>query len=103
MTYPLPEFYDRSSVGQVLRVPYQQRSHQAQQWAVQHSISPASHDKTRIALLAIDVQNTFCIPEFELFVGGSSGQGAVDDTARLCEFVYQRASERLSNSGEGVA
>ena len=93
MTYPLPKFYDRSRVGQVWRVPYQERSHQAQQWAVQHAISPASHDKTRIALLAIDVQNTFCIPEFELFVGGSSGQGAVDDTARLCEFIYRNLGQ----------
>ena len=93
MTYLLPEFYDRSRVGQVFRVPYQDRSDQAQQWAVQHGISAADHDKTRIALLAIDVQNTFCIPEFELFVGGSSGQGAVDDTARLCEFVYRNLGE----------
>jgi len=93
MTYPLPEFYNRSRVGQVWRVPYQERSQQAQQWAVQQAISPASHDKTRIALLAIDVQNTFCIPEFELFVGGSSGQGAVDDTARLCEFIYRNLGQ----------
>jgi nicotinamidase-related amidase len=35
------------------------------------------------------VQNTFCIPEFELFVAGRSGTGAVDDNRRLCEFVYR--------------
>jgi nicotinamidase-related amidase len=43
----------------------------------------------RLCLLAIDVQNTFCIPEFELFVGGRSGMGAVTDNQRLCEFVYR--------------
>src|SRR5690606_15766027 len=34
-------------------------------------------------------QNTFCIPGFELFVGGRSGQGAVEDNIRLCEFIYR--------------
>jgi nicotinamidase-related amidase len=37
----------------------------------------------------VDVQNTFCIPAFELFVGGRSGTGAVDDNRRLCEFIYR--------------
>jgi len=35
------------------------------------------------------VQNTFCIPGFELFVGGRSGTGAVDDNRRLCAFIYR--------------
>jgi nicotinamidase-related amidase len=39
--------------------------------------------------MLIDVQNTFCIPEFELYVGGRSGRGAVDDNTRLCEFIYR--------------
>jgi nicotinamidase-related amidase len=34
------------------------------------------------------VQNTFCLPEFELFVAGRSGQGAVEDSLRTCEFLY---------------
>jgi nicotinamidase-related amidase len=38
--------------------------------------------------LLVDPQNTFCLPEFELFVGGPSGQGAIEDTIRLCEFIY---------------
>jgi nicotinamidase-related amidase len=37
----------------------------------------------------VDLQNTFCIPDFELYVGGRSGRGAVDDNRRLCEFVYR--------------
>ena len=32
---------------------------------------------------------TFCIPDFELFVAGRSGSGAVDDNRRLCEFLYR--------------
>jgi nicotinamidase-related amidase len=39
--------------------------------------------------VAVDVQNTFCIHDFELFVGGRSGTGAIDDNRRLCEFIYR--------------
>ena len=44
-----------------------------------------------------DVQNTFCLPDFELFVSGRSGTGAVDDNRRLCEFIYRHISDPLSN------
>ena len=86
---PIPDFFDPAGVGEVWRVPYEERAHQAQTWAQTHGIKPADTDSPRLCLLAIDVQNTFCIPGFELFVGGTSGQGAVDDTRRLCEFVYR--------------
>lgn len=76
-------------MGEVWRVRYQQRAEQAQAWATQHHLQPAVQDQTRICLLAIDVQNTFCMPEFELFVGGRSGLGAVADNIRLCEFIYR--------------
>ena len=42
-----------------------------------------------VCLVAVDVQNTFCVPGFELFVGGRSGTGAVDDNGRLCAFLYR--------------
>ena len=58
-------------------------------WAEQYHIKPASNDIFRICLVAVDVQNTFCIPEFEFYVGGRSGTGAVDDNRRLCEFIYR--------------
>jgi len=86
---PIPAHFNPSKVGEVWRVPYQSRAAEAKIWAQQHQISPAAQDTTRICLLAIDVQNTFCIPEFELFVGGRSGKGAVEDNARLCEFIYR--------------
>jgi nicotinamidase-related amidase len=86
---PVPDFYNPSRVGEVWSVPYQQRAAEAQAWAKAHSIAPAAEDGRRLCLLLIDVQNTFCIPGFELFVGGRSGQGAVDDNRRLGEFIYR--------------
>ncbi|NDJ19600.1 isochorismatase [Myxacorys almedinensis] len=86
---PIPAHYDRTTVDRVWRVPYQQRAIAAEQWAKQHQIQPASMDAVRVCLLAIDVQNTFCIPDFELFVGGKSGRGAVEDSDRLCQFIYR--------------
>jgi nicotinamidase-related amidase len=86
---PLPSFYSPDRVGEVWRVPYEERAQQAKAWAKEHQIGPAHEDSPRICLLAIDVQNTFCIPGFELFVGGRSGVGAVEDNRRLCEFVYR--------------
>jgi nicotinamidase-related amidase len=86
---PVPDFYEPDRVGEVWRVPYGERAQDAPAWKTQHGIPPAHADELRICLLAVDVQNTFCIPDFELFVGGRSGNGAVDDNRRLCEFVYR--------------
>jgi nicotinamidase-related amidase len=86
---PLPEFYEPDRVGEVWRVPYEERAREGRAWAEQHGIRPSAGDSLRICLLAVDVQNTFCIPGFELFVGGRSGTGAVDDNRRLCGFVYR--------------
>src|SRR5688500_10068215 len=85
---PLPEFYNPGTVGAVWRVPYEERSKQAQNWARQHALQPVSFDSTKTWLLLIDVQNTFCIPGFELYVAGRTGFGAVQDNVRLCEFIY---------------
>jgi nicotinamidase-related amidase len=86
---PLPAHFDPSRVGEVWRVPYEDRAREAPAWADKHGLGPAAEDAFRICLLAVDVQNTFCIPDFELFVAGRSGSAAVDDNRRLCEFVYR--------------
>ena len=86
---PLPPHYDPGRVGEVWRVAYEDRAREAPAWAAAHGVGPASEDAVRIALLAVDVQNTFCIPGFELYVGGRSGTGAVDDNRRLAEFLYR--------------
>jgi nicotinamidase-related amidase len=86
---PIPVHFVPQKVGEVWRVAYQDQSLAAKAWARQHHIPPAVADTVRICLLAIDVQNTFCIPGFELFVGGRSGMGAVEDNIRLCQFIYR--------------
>jgi nicotinamidase-related amidase len=86
---PLPAHFQPSRVGEVWRVPYEDRARDARRWAEEHRVGPAADDTFRLCLLAVDVQNTFCIPDFELFVAGRSGSGAVDDNRRLCEFVYR--------------
>ena len=88
-TLTIPEFFDAKKVGAVWRIPYETRAGQARDWARLHALKPASTDRSRTWLLLIDVQNTFCIPDFELYVGGRSGRGAVDDNARLCQFIYR--------------
>lgn len=86
---PIPEHYDPARVGEIWRTPYQELAETARAWRDQYAIPPATDDRFRTALVAIDVQNTFCIPGFELFVGGRSGIGAVEDNRRLCEFIYR--------------
>jgi len=85
---PIPDFFDTIKVGTVWRIPYEERAKQARDWTLQHGLQPASTDQTRSWLMLIDVQNTFCIPDFELYVAGASGQAAVEDNTRLCEFIY---------------
>jgi nicotinamidase-related amidase len=94
---PIPEFFDPTRVGEIWKVDYAARAEDARKFTLQHDLkpfdklraAPVSASGERISLLLIDVQNTFCIPGFELFVGGRSGKGAVEDNIRLCEFIYR--------------
>ena len=90
MSLPLPPFFDPAAASRVYRVPYQERADRgARAGRPRHGIRPAAGDEKRTALLLVDVQNTFCLPEFELFVGGRSGRGAVEDCARIASFLYR--------------
>lgn len=86
---PVPPHYEPGRVGEVWRVPYEERARDAENWARTHGLSAAAEDIFRICVVAVDVQNTFCVPGFELFVGGRTGAAAVDDNRRLCEFLYR--------------
>ena len=85
----VPLHFNAKSVETCWRVPYGQRAEDARSWAEANGIRPAVEDDFRTALLLVDCQNTFCLPGFELFVGGRSGRGAVDDNIRLCTFIYR--------------
>ncbi|MGH3132913.1 MAG: isochorismatase [Gaiellaceae bacterium] len=89
---PFPPHVDLERVGEVWRVDYESRFAEAASWAVEHDLDAAGSDATRVCLLLVDVQNTFCTPGFELFVGGRSGSGALDDNRRLCWFLYRNLS-----------
>jgi len=86
---PIPPHFNPERIGEVWKVPYQERAEDAEQWAIRHGVPPAAHDTFGISLMLVDVQNTFCIPGFELYVGGRSGMGAVEDNRRVCEFLYR--------------
>jgi nicotinamidase-related amidase len=85
----VPAHFDPAGTARVFRVPYAQRAEEARRFAERHDIPPAAQDRRRVGLLLVDVQNTFCLPEFELFVAGRSGTGAIDDNSRLCVFLYR--------------
>ncbi len=89
MSLPIPEFFKPESLDKVWRVPYEERARQAADWARRYNLQPAGASSPKIWLLLVDVQNTFCLPEFELFVAGRSGRGAIDDNVRLCQFIYR--------------
>ncbi len=86
---PLPPHVDLERVGDVWRVEYEARFADATAWAAAHGLDPAAADSTRVCLLLVDMQNTFCTPGFELFVAGRSGTGALEDSRRLCAFLYR--------------
>src|SRR6056297_3500823 len=92
----IPSHFDPEKTGEIWRVEYERLADQAENWARCFGLSPAYEDNFRICLLLVDIQNTFCIPEFELYVGGRSGTGAVDDNTRLCRFIY-RYLDKITN------
>jgi nicotinamidase-related amidase len=87
--FPIPSFFDLTRVGEIWKVDYASRAADAKTYALQHNLKPVSNADAKISLLLIDVQNTFCIPNFELFVAGRSGNGAVEDNTRSSEFIYK--------------
>lgn len=65
-------------------------------WRRAHAIRPAGEDRKNVHLLLIDLQRDFCFPSGSLYVGGRSGQGALDDNGRTAEFIY-RNLKHLTN------
>ncbi len=89
----IPKHYKPEKVDKVWKVDYENIANSAHSWSVSNGIEPSSKDKIKTCLILVDIQNTFCIPEFELFVRGNTGTGAVDDNKRLCEFIYSNIND----------
>ncbi len=90
---PIPNFFNPDTVGEVWRVPYQARAAEARGWADTHGLQPVKDDQVKVNLLLVDVQNTFCIPGYALFVAGRSGNASVEDNRRLCQFIYRHLGQ----------
>lgn len=86
---PIPPHFNPDMVSTVWKVDYQRIATAASDWSKEHKIRPSSSDTFKLCLVIVDAQNTFCIPDFELFVGGRSGIGAVYDNQNLCSFIYR--------------
>ncbi len=87
---PLPDFYRPEHAGQWSYDPDQPQLFEAAQgYRARHGIRPSASDARRVHLLLIDVQKDFCFPRGSLYVGGRSGSGAVEDSARMAEFIYR--------------
>jgi len=87
---PLPVFYAPEHAAQWGYAPDQQRLFEAAHaFREQHTIPPAVSDKRQVQLLLIDLQRDFCLPEGSLYVGGRTGRGAIEDSARVAEFIYR--------------
>lgn len=94
-TLPVPAHFDvpqskkLDMCSTVWHVPYNTRAGEAEQFARRHNIKPSASDRKKITFMLIDNQNTFCLPQGELFVGGRSGNGAVEDSVRITDFIYK--------------
>ena len=92
-----PSFYDVKNAARWAYRPEQAAiAELAPQWRAREKIRPAGSDAFNLHLLLIDVQKDFCFPEGSLFVAGRSGTGAIDDSARIAEFIYANL-DRVTN------
>jgi nicotinamidase-related amidase len=87
---PLPPFHDPAHARSwSYRPDAQGLLDLAPAWRDDHRIAPAGADAFDLQLVMVDEQRDFCLPEGSLYVGGRSGTGAVDDTARLASWIYR--------------
>ncbi len=87
---PLPSFFQPERAAQwSYRPDASALLGQAVALRKRHGLTAAAQDRRKVHLLLIDVQKDFCFPEGTLYVGGRSGTGAIDDSRRICEFIYR--------------
>lgn len=90
----IPDFYDPRHAREFGYRPDAQGVFEAATlFRRQSQIAPASSDPRRRHLVLVDVQRDFCFPEGTLYVGGRSGQAALDDNHRIARFIYENLSQ----------
>jgi len=85
---PKPPSYLGDVEEEIYKVDAGSVARSATAWAKQHNIKPAPSDKLKVAVLVIDPQVDFCIPNY----GSLYVQDAEKDIKRLCEFIYRNVA-----------
>ncbi len=86
----LPKFYNPSDAFNPEHRANEADLHkEAIEWRDKYGLKHIGNDLIKIYLLIIDAQYDFSFPYGSLYVGGRSGRGAMDDNARLSEFIYR--------------
>jgi nicotinamidase-related amidase len=86
---PIPECYNPANARAWSYRPDQNALMAlAGKWMQEHSIIPSSWQEMNINFLGIDFQRDFCFPQGNLYVGGRSGVGPLDDNDRTARFIY---------------
>ena len=90
MTLPVPPHFDPARAEDWGYRPDVARLFaDALEWRRAHALTPSGSDGRKRHLLLIDCQRDFCHREGTLFVAGRSGRGAIDDSVRLCRYIYE--------------
>lgn len=85
----LPIHYDPAHAREFgYRPDVQKTFDAATSYRRENHVLPAASDPRRHHLVLIDLQRDFCFPEGTLYVGGRSGQGALQDSDRIARFIY---------------
>lgn len=91
---PVPGFFDPKNAEKIYMIDYPGIEQAAYEMRRRNNVPTYAADSRTgkiVTAMFIDAQNTFTIPGAQLFVGGRSGRGAVDDNIRSAQFVYRNA------------
>lgn len=90
-----PGFYTQTmnKIGEVWPLDYHKLAADGKEWAKRHNIPPAAKDDSRVALLIIDNQVTFCMPPPW---GQLPVEGALESVKRTCSFIYRNMANITS-------
>lgn len=90
-----PKFYDDKNCRWNYNSDIMAVQQEAFDFKKAHKIQSSGADRTKIHLLLIDVQKDFCFKEGTLYVGGRTGDGAIEDSKRIAQFIYRNV-DRLT-------